>query len=58
VIARGADLDAAAAGEVGGEDAADRGLAGMRAERGPEVDGLEGELLAVLGKDVADVVGS
>src|SRR5262249_47956004 len=56
MIARGTGLDAATAGEVGGEDAADRGLAGMRAERRPEVDRLEGKLLATLCEDVANVV--
>ena len=47
MIARGAGLDAARAGEVGGERAAERARAGRPAEQRAVIHRLEGELLAL-----------
>ena len=55
MIARRAREDAPAAGEIGGDHAADGGLRRAEAEHGPKVDRLEGELLVVLGEHLLDL---
>ncbi len=54
MVARGAGLDPARAGNIRRQDAADRAAAGDAAEDAGVVHGLEGELLAVGGKERFD----
>src|SRR5690606_15091556 len=55
MVARGADLEAARAGEIAGDDAADGLAAGRRAEQPAVVGGLEGEALPLLGERRLDL---
>ena len=55
MVARRPDGDAARAGDVGGEHAADRGLPGLAARQRPEVHRLEGQHLAALGERRLDL---
>ena len=55
MVARGAGQDAAAAGQIGGEHAADRGLPRRAAQGRSEIDRLEGKLLAALGEHALDL---
>ena len=55
MIARRARKDAPAAGEIGGDHAADGALPRSEAEHGPEIDRLEGKFLLVLGERLLDL---
>ena len=55
VIARRAGKDAPTARVIGGDHAADRGLARAVAEHGPKIDRLEGERLIALGEKLLDL---
>jgi hypothetical protein len=55
VVARGAGLDAARAGEIACDDAADGALPGLPAEHRPVIHRLEGEFLVVLVQKLLDV---
>ena len=58
MVARRAGADAARAGDVGGEHAADRALAGLAADQRPELDGLERQHLAAVGEIGLDLAAA
>ena len=55
MVARRTRLDAPRPGKIGGKHAADRAAARLAAEQRPVVHRLEGEFLAVLGKQLLDL---